>query len=60
MKASGNIPTGERLLSLLADLYADQMGVKIKYIITDKEESKDGNLRSIGAVTAPDPCGGLV
>lgn len=32
-------PTAERILSLLADLYADQTGVKIKYEITEGEET---------------------
>lgn len=36
-----NTPTAERLLSLLADLYADQMGVKVKYEIA---EGDDGNV----------------
>lgn len=31
-------PTAERILSLLADLYADQTGVKIDYEITEGEE----------------------
>ena len=31
-------PLGEKLLAILIDLYADQMGVKIKYEI---EERKD-------------------
>lgn len=29
----GNAPTADRILSLLADLYADQTGVKIDYEI---------------------------
>lgn len=34
-------PTAERILSLLADLYADQMGVKIKYQIVEGDETKE-------------------
>ena len=34
-------PTAERILSLLADLYADQMGVKIKYQIVENDETKE-------------------
>lgn len=34
-----NAPTAERLLSLLADLYADQMGVNVQYEITKGEEA---------------------
>lgn len=34
-----NAPTAERLLSLLADLYADQMGVKVKYEIVEGDDS---------------------
>lgn len=34
---SGNIPTGERLLSTLLKLYADQTGTVITYQIGDKE-----------------------
>jgi hypothetical protein len=30
-------PTAERILSLLADLYADQAGIKITYTIEDAE-----------------------
>ena len=39
------IPTAERILSLLADLYADQMGVKVEYrvIDADGEEVKKGD-----------------
>ncbi len=36
-------PTAERILSLLADLYADQMGVKVKYQITDSEEKEEAH-----------------
>ncbi len=34
-------PTAERILSILADLYADQMGVKVKYQIVDSEEKEE-------------------
>ena len=34
-------PTAERILSILADLYADQMGVKVKYQIVDTEETEE-------------------
>lgn len=34
-------PSAERILSILADLYADQMGVKVKYqIVEETEETK--------------------
>lgn len=35
-------PTAERILSILADLYADQVGVKVKYQIVDSEEKEEG------------------
>lgn len=28
-------PTAERILSILADLYADQMGVKVTFTVSD-------------------------
>ena len=34
-----NVPTGERILSLLVDLLADQYGVKVKYEIIRKGET---------------------
>lgn len=34
-------PTAERILSILVDLYADQMGVKVKYQIETSEEKED-------------------
>lgn len=39
-----NIPSGERILSLLVELLADQHNVKVKYEITTKEKEgeKDG------------------
>ena len=32
------MPTAEKLLSTLIELYADQMGVEVNYIIDFKEE----------------------
>lgn len=39
----GNKPTGEKILSLLIDLLADQYGVKVKYTIEKevKDEEQD-------------------
>lgn len=31
-------PSAKRILSILVDLYADQMGVNVKYHIEDSEE----------------------
>ena len=39
-----NVPTGERILSLLVDLLADQYGVKVKYKIVKKGEEDNGKL----------------
>ena len=39
-----NVPTGERILSLLVELLADQYGVKVKYQIIKKGEEDNGNL----------------
>lgn len=36
-------PTAERILSILADLYADQAGIKITYTIEDAER-KDSDV----------------
>lgn len=33
-----DVPSGEKILSLLIDLLADQYGVKVKYQIISKEE----------------------
>lgn len=30
-----NVPSGEKILATLIELYADQMGVKVDYEITD-------------------------
>ena len=35
---SNNVTLGEKILSTLIELYADQMGVKIEYTIIDKPE----------------------
>lgn len=32
-------PSGEKLMATLIELYADQMGVKVKYQIIDSEET---------------------
>lgn len=34
------VPSGEKLLATLIELYADQMGVKVEYVITDKKEDE--------------------
>ena len=34
-------PSGEKILKTLIELYADQMGVKVKYSIKDKDADKD-------------------
>lgn len=39
-----NTPTGEKILSLLVDLLADQYGVKVKYKIIKKGEEDNGKL----------------
>lgn len=39
-----NVPTGERILSLLVELLADQYGVKVKYKIIKKGEEENGTL----------------
>ena len=35
-------PTGEKILSLLVELLADQYGVKVKYQIIKKGENENG------------------
>jgi len=42
-----NVPTGERILSLLVELLADQYGVKVKYQIIKKEEEEGKNDRPV-------------
>lgn len=44
MNEKANVPTGERILSLLIDLYADQMSVKVKYAIVNKDGVQKGKL----------------
>lgn len=39
-----NQPSGEKILSLLVELLADQHNVKVKYQITTKEEKKEGGV----------------
>ena len=34
-----NVPLGEKILSTLIELYADQMGVKVEYTIENKVEA---------------------
>ena len=36
-----NVPTGEKILSLLVDLLADQYGVKVKYQIIKRGAETD-------------------
>ena len=43
MEKANTPPTGERILSLLVDLLADQHGVKVKYQIIKKEERSKTN-----------------
>lgn len=37
---SGNVPSAEKILSILARLYADQHGVTVKVAIVDGDESE--------------------
>lgn len=37
---SGNVPSAEKILSILARLYADQHGVTVKVAIVDDDESE--------------------
>lgn len=41
MAGTNNPPSAARILSILVDLYADQMGVKVKYQIVDSEETEE-------------------
>lgn len=34
-------PSAKRILSILVDLYADQMGVKVQYQIETSEETEE-------------------
>lgn len=38
MDGNNRAPSPERILSILVELYADQMGVKVKYKIENLEE----------------------
>jgi hypothetical protein len=40
MTGTNKAPSAERILSILVDLYADQMGVKVKYQIETSEEAE--------------------
>lgn len=40
MTPSANVPSGAKILSMLIDLYADQMGVKVRYEITTNKGGK--------------------
>lgn len=37
MTPSANVPSGEKIISTLIELYADQMGVKVHYEIIANE-----------------------
>lgn len=41
MKEVTNVLTGEKILSLLVDLYADQYGVNVKYHIEHNEKEEE-------------------
>ena len=41
MTGTGNTPSAERILSILVELYADQMGVKVKYRIENSNEEEN-------------------
>lgn len=41
MDENNNPPSAERILSILVDLYADQMGVKVKYHIETSKETEE-------------------
>lgn len=36
-----NPPSAKRILSILVDLYADQLGVKVQYQIETSEETEE-------------------
>ena len=40
MTGTNKPPSAARILSILVDLYADQMGVKVKYQIETSEETE--------------------
>ena len=37
---SGNVPSAERILSILVELFADQYGVKVEYEFEKRSEEK--------------------
>ena len=41
MNGNGKAPTAEDILLLLANLYADQMGVRVKVEITERSDGHD-------------------
>jgi len=41
-RATNNVPTAEKILSLLVELLADQHNVKVKYQIVKKGDEEDG------------------
>lgn len=41
MNGNNNPPSAERILSILVDLYADQMGVKVQYRIETSKETEE-------------------
>lgn len=43
MDGNNRAPSPERILSILVDLYADQVGVKVKYQIVDSEEKEEAH-----------------
>lgn len=57
MEKAASAPTAERLLSLLADLYADQMGVKIEYRITERKDNDGNHHGNPGSACNCDPNG---
>lgn len=52
-----NAPLGEKILSTLIELYADQMGVKIEYTISDKENALEAIAPSAAIVQEVALCG---
>lgn len=43
MTGTNQPPSAARILSILVELYADQMGVKVKYQIVDGEEKEEAH-----------------
>ena len=50
MNGNGKPPTGEEILSLLARLYADQMGVKVTFTIESVVNENDRNQTAVRGV----------